>query len=209
MTAVVFEAPRGYVRRGGHITRWLGRTAMRLSGWRFEGAMPDIPKVLISVAPHTTNWDFVVGVMALWSLDIKLSFIGKHTLFRGVFGRWMRSLGGIAVDRRAAHGVVGTLVDAFNAADRMVLAVAPEGTRALDKGFKNGFLYIAHGAHVPVLLAYFDFSKKTVGFGPLLTTSDDTDADLKKIMAFYQPIRGRFVKDWQAEMERHETAGKP
>jgi 1-acyl-sn-glycerol-3-phosphate acyltransferase len=209
MTTAVSVVPRSYARRGGRITRWIGRMVMRLSGWQFAGELPDVPKVVISVAPHTTNWDFVVGVMGLWSLDIKLSFMGKHTLFRGVFGRWMRSLGGIPVDRRSAHGVVGTLVDAFNGADRMVLAVAPEGTRALDKGFKNGFLHIAHGAHVPVLLAYFDFPNKTIGFGPLLTTSGDVDADLKKILNFYQPIRGRYVKEWQSAMGTQESPGKP
>ncbi len=179
--------------------RALGRAMMRVSGWKFAGALPDVPKVVIAVAPHTTNWDFVIGVMALWTLDLKLSFLGKHTLFRGVFGRWMRSIGGIPVDRSKAHGVVGDAIEAFNANRRLLLAIAPEGTRTLAKGFKSGFLHIANGAQVPVVLAYFDFPNRTIGFGPLITPSGDVDKDLRTILDFYRPIRGKYVKDWQRD----------
>ncbi|MBL0125519.1 MAG: lysophospholipid acyltransferase family protein [Betaproteobacteria bacterium] len=189
--------PASYARRGGTITMALGRTLLRWSGWRFEGSLPDVPKLVIAVAPHTTNWDFVIGVLALWAMDVKISFLGKHTLFRGWFGRWMRSIGGIPVDRTQSHGVVGETVAAFNRVDRMVLAIAPEGTRQLDKGFKKGFLYIAHAAKAPVLLAYFDFSRKVVGFGPLLVPSNDVESDMKQVLDFYRPIRGKYRKVWQ------------
>jgi 1-acyl-sn-glycerol-3-phosphate acyltransferase len=196
---MAFEAPLSYARRNGTITKRIGRTVMRISGWRFEGELPDVPKVLISVAPHTSNWDFVVGVMGLWSLDIKLSFIGKHTLFRGWFGTWLRSLGGIPADRRAKNGLVGDVVAAFNARDHMILALSPEGTRTLDKGFKSGFLHIAYGAKAPVLLAYFDFKNRVIGFGPLFYTTGNIEADLKHVIDFYRPIRGKYLKAWQSE----------
>ena len=189
--------PASYERRGGVVSRALGRMLMRFSGWRFEGELPDVPKIVIAVAPHTTNWDFVIGVMVLWALDIKISFLGKHTLFGGVFGRWMRSIGGIPVDRNSTHGVVGDVVETFARADRMVLALTPEGTRQLDRGFKKGFLHIAHGAGVPILLAYFDFSRKVVGFGPLFTTTGDVERDLAWVLNFYRPIRGKYRKLWQ------------
>ena len=121
----------------------------------------------------------------------------KHTLFRGWFGKWMRSIGGIPVDRSQSHGMVGESVAAFNATDRMVLAIAPEGTRQLDKGFKTGFLRIAYEAKAPVLLVFFDFSRKVVGFGPLFQPSGDIDSDMKQILDFYRPIRGKYRKDWQ------------
>ena len=189
--------PASYERRGGVVSRALGRMLMRVSGWRFEGGLPDVPKIVIAVAPHTTNWDFVIGVVVLWALDIKISFLGKHTLFRGAFGKWMRSIGGIPVDRNSTHGVVGDVVQTFARTNRMVLALAPEGTRQLDRGFKKGFLHIAHGAGVPVLLAYFDFSRKVVGFGPLFTTSGDVERDLAWVLNFYRPIRGKYRKLWQ------------
>ena len=191
--------PGSYARRGGVVSRALGRMLMRLSGWRFEGVLPDVPKLVIAVAPHTTNWDFVIGVMVLWALDIKISFLGKHTLFRGAFGKWMRSIGGIPIDRESTHGVVGDAVQAFERAQRMVLALAPEGTRQLGKGFKMGFLHIAHGANVPVLLAYFDFSRKVIGFGPMLVTTGDVEGDMQIVLDFYRPIRGKYRKAWQDE----------
>ena len=189
--------PASYARRGGVVSSTLGRMLMRLSGWRFEGVLPDVPKLVIAVAPHTTNWDFVIGVMVLWALDIKISFLGKHTLFRGAFGKWMRSIGGIPIDRESTHGVVGDAVQAFERTQRMVLALAPEGTRQLGKGFKMGFLHIAHGANVPVLLAYFDFSRKVIGFGPMLVTTGDVEGDMQIVLDFYRPIRGKYRKAWQ------------
>ena len=191
--------PASYARRQSVISKMLGRALMRLSGWRLEGVLPDVPKIVIAVAPHTTNWDFVIGVMVLWALDIKISFLGKHTLFRGVFGKWMRSIGGIPVDRESTHGVVGDAVQAFNESECMVLALAPEGTRRLDRGFKMGFLHIAHGAGVPILLAYFDFSRKVIGFGPMLVTTGDVERDLKFVLNFYRPVRGKYRKVWQQE----------
>ena len=189
--------PASYARRGSVLSKALGRTLMRLSGWRFEGVLPDVPKLVIAVAPHTTNWDFVIGVMVLWALDIKIAFLGKHTLFRGVFGKWMRSIGGVAVNRESTHGVVGEAVQAFQQTERMVLALAPEGTRQLDKGFKMGFLRIAHGAGVPVLLTYFDFPRKLVGFGPLFVTTGNVERDMKFVLDFFRPVRGKYRKVWQ------------
>ena len=192
-----FPVPAQYVRRNAPVQRFIGRSVMRLSGWRFAGELPDLPKFVIAVAPHTSNWDFVIGVMTLFSLDIKLNFIGKHTLFRGMFGRWLRSLGGIPADRTKANGLVGDVVDAFNANDRLIVALSPEGTRTLAKGFKTGFLHIAVGANVPIVLAYFDFPNRTVGFGPLFTPTGDIERDLKFVLDFYKPIRGKYLKAWQ------------
>ena len=194
--------PASYARRNAIVARALGRLMLRLSGWRLEGALADVPKLVIALAPHTSNWDFVVGVMSLWALDVRLSFLGKHTLFRGWFGRWMRSIGGIPVDRSQPHGIVGESVAAFNAASRMVLAIAPEGTRQLDRGFKTGFLHIAHAANVPVQLVYFDFLHKVVGFGPLLSTSGDVESDMEIILDFFRPIPGKCRKHWQSEVKK-------
>jgi 1-acyl-sn-glycerol-3-phosphate acyltransferase len=190
-------APASYVRRNNRFTRTAGRFLLWLGGWRLEGTMPDVPKVVVTVAPHTSNWDFVVGVSALWALDIKIAFFGKHTLFRGPFAKFMYSIGGIPVDRSASHGIVGEIVQAFNRSEKLVFALSPEGTRQLDKGFKTGFLHIAHGANVPICLASFDFARKVIGFGPLMTTTGDVNADLKRVEDYYRRIPGKYVKDWQ------------
>jgi 1-acyl-sn-glycerol-3-phosphate acyltransferase len=205
LTSVDDVVPASYVRRHNAFTRWFGRTLMRVSGWRFAGTLPDVPKVIIAVAPHTSNWDFVVGVMALLSLDIRIHFLGKHTLFKGIFGKWMRGLGGIPVDRTQPHGVVGETIAAIKASERMVFALSPEGTRQLDKGFKTGFLHMAHGADVPICLAYFDFDHKVVGLGELFHASGDVTADMQKILAYYQPIHGRYWKRWQQQQAQQSA----
>jgi 1-acyl-sn-glycerol-3-phosphate acyltransferase len=193
--------PRQYRRRNNGFTRTLGRLLLGISGWRIIGALPDVPKVVVIVAPHTSAWDFVVGVAVLFALDIHIAFLAKHTLFTGMFGRFIRAIGGIAVERTKPNGVVADAVSAITAAERMVFALAPEGTRKLDRGFKTGFLHIAHGARVPICLAYFDFEKKVVGFGKLITPSGDVPHDMERIIDFYQPIRGRYRKVWQNDAE--------
>lgn len=197
--------PAQYPRRDARITRAIGRWLMRMSGWRLKGELPDVPKLIISVAPHTSNWDFLVGMMALWALDIRISFIGKHTLFKGLFGRWLRSLGGIPVDRSKSHGVVGEVVDAFNASERLIFALAPEGTRTLAKGFKSGFLHMARGAKVPIVLAYFDFSERAICFGKVINASADVERDLQEVLDFYRPVRGKYTKDWQRQAQDRQA----
>ena len=191
--------PAQYLRRNNIFTRLFGRTLLRIGGWRVVGDLPDLPKVVVIVAPHTSNWDFVVGVATLLALDIKISFLGKHTLFTGLFGKFMRAIGGIPVDRAQPQGIVGETVAAIDAAEKIVFALSPEGTRKLDHGFKTGFLHIAHGANVPICLAYFDFEKKHVGFGPTMLATGDVVADMDKVLAFYRPIRGKYVKAWQRD----------
>ena len=120
---------------------------LRLLRWRVEGAIPDLPRFVIAVAPHTSNWDFVVGAAAMFALDLDLTFLGKHTLFRPPFERVLRWMGGIPVDRSSAHGVVAESVRAFGEADRRVLAIAPEGTRKAVRALRGtGFLHIAREA---------------------------------------------------------------
>jgi 1-acyl-sn-glycerol-3-phosphate acyltransferase len=197
VTPANLVVPAHYLRRHNPVTTCVGRLLMRLAGWRFAGQLPDVPKVLVAVAPHTSNWDFVVGVMALFALDLRISFLGKHTLFRGLFGKWMQSIGGIPVDRAKPNGVVDECTSAIRAAERVLFAMAPEGTRQLDKGFKSGFLHIARQANVPICLAYFDFTNRVVGFGELFHPSGDVDVDIARIIDYYRNIRGRHWKHWQ------------
>jgi len=178
-------------RRGNAALAACGRLLLRVLGWRIEGGIPDLPKLVIAVAPHTSNWDFVIGIAAMFALDLRLSFLGKHTLFRGPFDRWLRWIGGIAVDRASPHGVVAECVRAFAASDRRVLALAPQGTRKGTGRFRSGFLHIARGAGVPVLLAALDYESRCVRLGPLLQPTADLEAELARIEAHFAPVRGK------------------
>lgn len=174
--------------------RLLGRTVLRALGWRIEGAIPDLPRFVAIVAPHTSNWDFVVGAAAMFALDLDLSFLGKHTLFRGPLGPLMRAMGGIAVDRTSSHGVVDSAIHAFRTRERLVLAIAPEGTRKPVERLKLGFLHIARGAGVPILLATIDGRARCIRLGPVVEPQGNIDADLARIERHYRDVRG-----WRAK----------
>ena len=177
--------------RGSALLRAIGRFMLALMRFRVEGNLPNMPKMVVAVAPHTSNWDFVVGMAAMFALDLRLDFLAKHTLFWRPLGTFMRWIGGIPVDRTSAHGVVGEAVCAFASVPARVLAIAPEGTRRKVGRYKSGFLHIARGAGVPVVLATFDWARRSIVLGPEFATSDDPETDLKRIEAFYANVRGK------------------
>jgi 1-acyl-sn-glycerol-3-phosphate acyltransferase len=177
--------------RGSAFWRAFGRAVLKVMGWRVEGEFPNLPKMVIAIAPHTSNWDFVVGVAVMFALDLRIGFLGKHTLFRWPFGGVMRWIGGIPVDRASHHGIVGDSISAFSQLERRILAIAPEGTRRPVPHFKSGFLLIARGAGVPVLLASLDYAAKCVRFGPTFTPGEDVEAERRRTEAFFATVRGK------------------
>ena len=191
MNRPIPELPPAIPRRGSALWRWIGRAILRARGWGFEGNFPDLPRMVVAVAPHTSNWDFVHGAAAMFALDLRISFIGKHTLFVWPFGSFFKWMGGIPVDRSAAHGVVGEAVDGFRSDHVRVLAIAPEGTRRKVERYKTGFLHIARGAGVPVLLVGLDYSTRTVRIGPLLDIGEDIEAERLRVEAHFATIPGR------------------
>jgi 1-acyl-sn-glycerol-3-phosphate acyltransferase len=183
------NAPRA---RPDRFARALGRTLLRLGGWRVVGAFPDLPKLVLIGAPHSSNWDGVWGFAAKLALGLDIKVLGKHSLFRvPLLGALLRWLGVIPIDRGAAHGVVGQMAAMMQAADRLWLGLAPEGTRKPVEHWKTGFWKIAHVAGVPVLPAYFHYPDKIIGIGPPFELGDDMAADLARIRAWYRPWQGR------------------
>jgi 1-acyl-sn-glycerol-3-phosphate acyltransferase len=172
-------------------TRWLGRTILRLGGWRMAGAFPDIPRLVLIGAPHSSNWDGIWGFAAKLALGLDLKVLGKHQLFRWPFGALMRSLGIIAVDRNAAHGVVEQAAALLTQSDKFWFGLAPEGTRKPVEHWKPGFWKIARAAGVPVLPAYFHYPDKVIGIGPPFDLGDDMQADIARIRAWYRPWQGK------------------
>ncbi|MGH7667886.1 MAG: lysophospholipid acyltransferase family protein [Gemmatimonadaceae bacterium] len=178
-------------RSGGRVSRALGRWALAGLGWRVEGTLPDISKAVLIVAPHTTNWDFVVGIATKFALGLRASWLGKHTLFRSPFGEMMRWLGGIPVDRSRSHDAVAQSVQRFADAKRMVLAVTPEGTRKAVPRWKTGFYHIARAAGVPIIPVAFDWSHRALVIGAALSPGDDMTTDLQTLGRFFEAARGR------------------
>jgi len=171
--------PRPVQLCGSPTARWL----LSRAGWRvrFDG-LPSRQGVAI-IYPHTSNWDFVVGLLAKWAVGMPVTFWGKASLFDlPLFGRWLRSLGGRPVNRTSPQGVVGQMaeeLEAARAADRfMWLALSPEGTRKFQDGWRSGFYHVALAAQVPLALVYFDYAEKVVGVDTFVQLSGDAEADM-------------------------------
>lgn len=168
----------------------IARAVLGYAGWRvrFNG-LPEDQGVVI-VYPHTSNWDFPIGILAKWVMGMEACYLGKDSLFRvPLLGRFMRYTGGIPVDRSARHGLIarmaGMLRQARERGEPMWLAIAPEGTRKYQPSWRSGFYHIAHEAGVPLGLAYFDYVHRDVGLTEFLTLTDDEDADMARIAAYY------------------------
>jgi len=163
------------------LLRLLAVWLLRRLGWRVVGSLPDVPKFVIAVAPHTSNWDFVIGFLAYLALELRAAWLGKHTIFRFPFGSILRYFGGIPVVRTAAGDVVAKAVAEFTRHPQFVLALAPEGTRRRVQSWRSGFHRIALGARVPVVAASLDFAKREVRLGPAFHTSADFAGDLHRL----------------------------
>jgi 1-acyl-sn-glycerol-3-phosphate acyltransferase len=182
-------------RKGSRLGSAIGQLALRILGWTFEGSFPDEPKLVAIVAPHSSNWDFVVGLAARYALRLEASWLGKHTLFRPPFGWIMRRWGGIAVDRTASHDVVSQTISAFSSRPRVFLVITPEGTRRKVSRWKTGFWHIAKGAGIPILPIAFDWGTRTIRVYPPFTPGDDVDQDVQQLQALYAGTRGRNPHD--------------
>lgn len=174
-------------RAHGALAAAFGRFMMGIRGWRVEGTIADIPRLVLIVAPHTSNWDFPTGLWVKLAMHMGARFVGKHTLFRFPLGVFMRWLGGVPVDRAAAAGFVGEAARAVREAERMTLVIAPEGTRKRTDKWKSGFYRIAIEAGVPIVCAGFDYPRRVVFFLPPFHPTGDYERDLAVLRSFYRP----------------------
>ena len=159
---------------------------MRNHGWNFIVNIPPTPKCVICVAPHTSNWDFIMGEIASRSVGMKAKFLMKDTWFFFPLKYLLKALGGIPVSRRHRNNVTSIVVDSFKTQAELVVAVTPEGTRSLNSHWHKGFLYIAHDASVPIVLGYFNYEKKIVCLDRIFTTTGNIEADIIAIKQYYQ-----------------------
>lgn len=170
----------------------LAALTLALFGWQLQGRPPTEKKFLLIGAPHTSNWDFPLALLALSALGLRFSWIGKHTLFKGLTGQFFRAIGGIPVNRKKRNSFLEGIVAAFQARNEFALALAPEGTRSHQDHWKAGFYHIAVEANVPICLGFIDYSLKTVGLGPTLHPTNDIRADFSSIREFYQDKTGKY-----------------
>lgn len=193
--------------RTGLLWYWIARLWMAVFRWDVEGDPPaGVPRAVVIAAPHTSNWDLPHMLAASFIFRLRLSWMGKDTLFVGPFGWFLRWMGGVPVDRRAPRGMVKEVAGTFASRDRLALAVPPSGTRKRAAHWKSGFYWIAVEAKVPILMCYLDYGARKAGIGPVLHPTGDIRADMDVIRAFYLGRRGKFPESETPVLVREEEA---
>lgn len=165
----------------------------RVFGWKLKGRQPDLKKYVIVVAPHTSNWDFFLGVAAKSIAGFKSDFMAKNSLFKiPLLGWFLRAVGGHPVDRSRKMNMVDQVVQLFERHDEFIMTVTPEGTRSYNDNWKTGFYRIAHKAGVPIVMVGFDYEHRLVEFREPFYPSGDLEGDLEKIKSYYRTIKGKY-----------------
>ena len=193
------------------VRRMLARIFLAVTGWKPQGVRPEAKQFVLIAAPHTSNWDFPYLLAFAEYFELRISWVGKHTLFRPPFGTVMRALGGLPVRRHERGNLVQGLAALFDSHPDLGLVVPAEGTRVRVRCWKSGFYHIARTADVPIVMSFLDYEAKAGGFGPAFRPSGDLSKDMDAIRAFYADKQGRFPEQFETprlpeEDERPDAA---
>ena len=181
---------------------------LRILGWKIVGDLPTgEKKCVVIMAPHTSNVDFVFGWLGYSSLGINSHFLIKKEAFKWYSTPLLRAMGGIPVNRGRSSTLVFQLTEEFEKRETLVLTITPEGTRKPNKHWKKGYYTIAQQSHVPLVMGFLDYKNKIGGFGPSFYPSDDYEADLDKIRAFYKTKTARYPQNFRLPLV-HEHDGQ-
>lgn len=181
------------------IKQKIAKALLASAGWKVSGLKPQEKKFVFVVAPHTSNWDFVVGKLGAVVLDIPLRIAIKKSWFFPPVGWILKGLGAVPVDRKNAGGLLKQLLHYYRKADSYAFTVTPEGTRSFVKYWKAGFYKIASEAEVPIILGKLDYANKEVGVGPTIYPSGDIAQDFEKIMDYFRPIGARYPEKFNTQ----------
>lgn len=169
-------------------------------GWKVEVTVPDYPKCIICVAPHTSNLDFIIGELAYWSVGRRAGFLMKSTWFFFPLGLLLKALGGIPVKRGKKGGnLTEQIIALYRRKKRLALAITPEGTRSLTSQWHTGFWHIANQAGIPIVLAKIDFRTKTASATTVIEHTTNIEADMARIKEFYRGATGRYPEKFTVD----------
>lgn len=178
--------PPSAPRAGSRFFSWIGRQGLRLLGWEIHGEFIDENKLIVVVAPHRSNWDWIIGVCGLWAMQLKFSYLIKDSVMIWPLSAVIRKTGGIPIDRSSPDGVIEQVAQAFNDRDKLYFAITPEGTRKEVKRWKSGFLRIAYSADLPVLPAFIDYDQKQIYISEPFELEGEIEPDIKQVQSFFQ-----------------------
>ncbi len=171
--------------------QWLSKLILKMWGIRVSGTIPhDLKKKIYVVVPHTSNWDFPLGILINWAEKLKVNYIAKASLFKPPFGWIFKALGGIPVDRKNSTNFVRNIAEKVKNIDEVALVIAPEGTRKKVEKLKSGYYYIAKLAGIPIIPVKFDYENHEVNFGKPYYVTDNEQNDLKYFDDYYKNVLG-------------------
>lgn len=170
----------------------LVRFIFRIFGWKIDEKGPDVPKAVIVIGPHTSNWDFIIGRLSFILYGLKGRYLVKKELFFPPLGWFLKGIGAIPVDRKQRSNLTDEAAKLFEKNESLYIVFSPEGTRAYNPNWKKGFYYIALKANVPIYICYMDYEKKIGGFHSLFYPTGDVEADILHIKSILKNYKGRF-----------------
>jgi len=182
------QIPQSFRAHRPKVFQWLGKIMLSIFGWKVKGSIANEysdKKLVVIVAPHTSNWDGILGFAAIAGLDVRIIFIGKHTAFQYPLGAFLRYMGGIPVDRSRPGGVIQVVIDKIKHNENALIALSPEGTRSKVVEWKTGFLRIAKELNAKIVPVSLDFSKKEILFGDIFTPSGNNKKDISDLKYYY------------------------
>jgi 1-acyl-sn-glycerol-3-phosphate acyltransferase len=180
-----------------NISKWI----LEKLHWKIHFEIEEIPnKCVICIAPHTSNWDFVIGKLVYWSLGRKASFLIKKGWTIFPLSLIFKPMGAIPVNQRKHTSITEQVVEKFKHSDNLQVAITPEGTRKRNPVWKKGFYYMALGANVPILLVSLDYKKKLVNFGKIVIPTGDVDKDMIEIESFFKGVSGKIPENFATEI---------
>ena len=187
--------------------KWIARAWLRATGWEPDGDAPTAPRFVLIAAPHTSNWDLIYMLAFAELYGLRISWMGKHQLFRPPFGTLFRVLGGIEIRRHERGDRVALMAEEFAQRETFALVVPSEATRGWAPYWKSGFYHIARGAEVPIVIGFLDYGRRRGGFGPALLPSGDVKRDMDQIRAFYADKSGKHPEKFGPVQLREEESG--
>lgn len=171
--------------------RALSILLFKLMGWKVIDHRPTgLSSAIYVVAPHTSNWDFFVGILARSIARLNANYLAKKSLFVPPIGWFFRALGGYPVDRSKSTNLTDQVVHYFRTVPGFSIGITPEGTRSHVTTWKTGFWRIAKAANVPLILTSFDYGRKEVTFRAPFTVGEDMEADVAWMMAYFTQFKG-------------------
>jgi len=173
------------------VLKLIGKAAMKITGWKTNGHFPEDERVVLVAGPHTSNWDFVLAISLILSLDVNFHWVGKHSIFKKGFNGLLRKMGGIPVNRATPEALMQEIQNVTNRYKGFLIIIAPEGTRQKVERLKSGFLRIAKDTNSRIMMAGVDFSNKTIELGDFFSPSGDVEKDLKDIQEYFSSFNGK------------------